>query len=182
MLTIARARWEIPSPFSLTSPRKLSPLIVKTVEQVVRDIHDHGVAILLVEQSMRVALRLASRFYIMSKGKIVFHVSSKRSWRLKTFASNISKCKGDGDFPKGVGEIKHVNEPNGKKEEGKRKDIFVPAQSWLDCFSSQWSCLRKPAAGHGQGQNRPGCGGTPLGSHEDVVIAISTPSNFPRKS
>jgi branched-chain amino acid transport system ATP-binding protein len=44
---------------------------------VVRDIHDHGVAILLVEQNMRVALRLASRFYIMSKGKIVFHGSSQ---------------------------------------------------------------------------------------------------------
>jgi len=55
----------------------LAPLIVKTVEQVVRDIHDHGVAILLVEQNMRVALRLASRFYIMSKGKIVFHGSAQ---------------------------------------------------------------------------------------------------------
>ena len=55
----------------------LAPLIVKTVEQVVRDIHNHGVAILLVEQNMRVALRLASRFYVMSKGRIVFHGSGE---------------------------------------------------------------------------------------------------------
>ncbi len=78
MLTIARALMGNPEVILLDEPTEgLAPLIVKTVEQVVRDIHDHGVAILLVEQNMRVALRLASRFYIMSKGKIVFHGSSQ---------------------------------------------------------------------------------------------------------
>jgi len=45
---------------------------VETVEQVIRDIHQQGIPILLVEQNMRVALRLAERIYVISKGKIVF--------------------------------------------------------------------------------------------------------------
>jgi branched-chain amino acid transport system ATP-binding protein len=46
---------------------------VETVEQVIQDIHQHNIPILLVEQNMRVALRLARRIYVMSKGKVVFH-------------------------------------------------------------------------------------------------------------
>ena len=55
----------------------LAPLIVKTVEQVIQDIHQHNTSILLVEQNMRVALRLAGRIYVMSKGKIVFQGTSQ---------------------------------------------------------------------------------------------------------
>ena len=52
-------------------------MIVETLEQVVTDVHNHGVAILLVEQNMRVVLRLASRIYVISKGKIVFQGSGE---------------------------------------------------------------------------------------------------------
>ena len=50
----------------------LAPLIVETVEEVIREIHRHGIPILLVEQNMRVALRLAERIYVIAKGTIVF--------------------------------------------------------------------------------------------------------------
>jgi len=50
---------------------------VETLEQVITDVHDHGVAILLVEQNMRVVLRLAKRIYVISKGKIVFQGSGE---------------------------------------------------------------------------------------------------------
>lgn len=74
MLTIARALMGNPHILLLDEPTEgLAPKIVETLEEVVQDIHQHGVAILLVEQNMPVALRLASRFYVMSKGKIVFH-------------------------------------------------------------------------------------------------------------
>jgi len=74
MLTIARALMGNPEVMLLDEPTEgLAPKIVETVENVVQDIHGHGVAILLVEQNMRVALKLAKRIYVMSKGSIVFH-------------------------------------------------------------------------------------------------------------
>jgi len=73
MLTIARTLMGNPEVLLIDEPTEgLAPLIVEAVEQVIRDIHQHGTPILLVEQNMRVALRLAGRIYVISKGKIVF--------------------------------------------------------------------------------------------------------------
>ena len=73
MLTIARTLMGNPKVLLIDEPTEgLAPLIVDTVEQVIQDIHRQGIPILLVEQNMRVALRLAGRIYIISKGKIVF--------------------------------------------------------------------------------------------------------------
>jgi branched-chain amino acid transport system ATP-binding protein len=78
MLTIARALMGNPDILLLDEPTEgLAPKIVETLEEIVQDIHKNGMTILLVEQNMRVALRLASRFYIMSKGQIVFHGTTK---------------------------------------------------------------------------------------------------------
>lgn len=73
MLTIARTLMGNPGVILIDEPTEgLAPLIVATVEQVIQDIHTHGIPVLLVEQNMRVALRLAGRIYVISKGKIVF--------------------------------------------------------------------------------------------------------------
>jgi branched-chain amino acid transport system ATP-binding protein len=78
MLTIARTLMGNPDVILIDEPTEgLAPLIVTTVEQVIQDIHKHDIPVLLVEQNMRVALRLAGRIYVISKGKIVFHGTSQ---------------------------------------------------------------------------------------------------------
>lgn len=78
MLTIARTLMGNPKVLLIDEPTEgLAPKIVETVEQVIQDIHQHDIPILLVEQNMRVALRLAGRIYVMSKGKTVFHGKSQ---------------------------------------------------------------------------------------------------------
>ena len=78
MLTIARTLMGNPDVILVDEPTEgLAPLIVATVEQVIQDIHKHDIPVLLVEQNMRVALRLAGRIYVISKGKIVFHGTSQ---------------------------------------------------------------------------------------------------------
>ena len=78
MLTIARTLMGNPGVILIDEPTEgLAPLIVATVEQVIQDIHKQDIPVLLVEQNMRVALRLAGRIYVISKGKIVFQGTSQ---------------------------------------------------------------------------------------------------------
>jgi branched-chain amino acid transport system ATP-binding protein len=73
MLTIARTLMGNPELLLIDEPTEgLAPKIVQTVEKVIREIHEHDIPILLVEQNLRVALRLAQRIYVISKGKNVF--------------------------------------------------------------------------------------------------------------
>jgi len=78
MLTMARTLMGNPGVILIDEPTEgLAPLIVATVEQVIQGIHKQDISVLLVEQNMRVALRLAGRIYVISKGKIVFHGTSQ---------------------------------------------------------------------------------------------------------
>lgn len=78
MLTIARTLMGNPELLLIDEPTEgLAPKIVETVEQIIQDIHRHGISILLVEQNVNVALRLAERIYVISKGSIVFKGTCK---------------------------------------------------------------------------------------------------------
>src|SRR5439155_15087151 len=50
----------------------LAPTIVEQLLEIVRAIHDNGTTIILVEQSVNLALRLAQRALFMEKGEVRF--------------------------------------------------------------------------------------------------------------
>ena len=73
MLAIARALMLNPSLVLLDEPSEgLAPLIVEEIVTVLRSLKQQGLAILLVEQNLRVALDLGDRHYVMSKGEVRF--------------------------------------------------------------------------------------------------------------
>lgn len=55
----------------------IQPTIVQGIAAYIRRINAEGVGILIVEQNARLALRIASRGYVMEKGQIVAHGSSE---------------------------------------------------------------------------------------------------------
>lgn len=73
MLAIGRALVSAPSLLLLDEPSLgLAPIIVQEIFALIRKIHEEEkVAILLVEQNARKALKAASRGYILELGKIV---------------------------------------------------------------------------------------------------------------
>jgi branched-chain amino acid transport system ATP-binding protein len=50
----------------------LAPIIVQQVGDLIAEIARRGVAILLVEQKLSIALRISHRVYVMGHGRIVF--------------------------------------------------------------------------------------------------------------
>lgn len=72
MLAVGRALMNEPRLLALDEPSLgLSPVMVKTVGEVIRRIRASGTAILMVEQNARQALALADRAYVLETGRIV---------------------------------------------------------------------------------------------------------------
>jgi branched-chain amino acid transport system ATP-binding protein len=77
MLAIGRALMSNPGLLVLDEPSEgLAPLVVREIGRVLRRLKEAGLAILLVEQNVPLALRVADRVYVMSKGQIVYHGAS----------------------------------------------------------------------------------------------------------
>jgi branched-chain amino acid transport system ATP-binding protein len=71
MLAIARALMGSPKLLLLDEPSLgLAPMIVTKIFEVIRELNREGIAILLVEQNARLALKLANRGYVMETGTI----------------------------------------------------------------------------------------------------------------
>jgi len=74
MLAIGRALMTNARIILLDEPSEgLAPLIVREIGRVLVRLKEQGLSILLVEQNVPLALRVADRVYVMSKGQIVYH-------------------------------------------------------------------------------------------------------------
>ena len=72
MLAMGRALMANPKIMLLDEPSMgLSPLLVKEIFDIIKDINSKGVTILLVEQNAKMALSIADRAYVIETGKIV---------------------------------------------------------------------------------------------------------------
>ena len=71
MLAVARALIGMPRILLLDEPTEgLSPAMVQDLMRVIREISTQGVAVLLAEQNIRMALATATRHYILDKGEV----------------------------------------------------------------------------------------------------------------
>ena len=73
MLAIGRALMSRPRVLLLDEPSLgLSPKLVQTIFEVIRDINARGTTVLLIEQNARQALAIAARGYVLEVGKIAY--------------------------------------------------------------------------------------------------------------
>ena len=73
MLTMCRTLMGDPDLVIIDEPTEgLAPLIVQQVGDLIAEIARRGVAILLVEQKLTIALTISRRLYVMGHGRIVF--------------------------------------------------------------------------------------------------------------
>ena len=73
MLAMCRTLMGDPDLIMVDEPTEgLSPMMVEHVGRLLEEIAARGVAILLVEQKLTIALKISHRLYVMGHGKIVF--------------------------------------------------------------------------------------------------------------
>ena len=78
MLAIARGLMARPKLLLLDEPSMgLAPFLVNEIFRIIAQLHEQGIAIVLVEQNVKKALKITRRAYVMELGKILYHGDSK---------------------------------------------------------------------------------------------------------
>lgn len=71
MLAMGRGLMSSPRLLMLDEPSMgLAPILIEQIFQIVKDLHDAGTTILLVEQNAQMALSIATRGYVMETGRV----------------------------------------------------------------------------------------------------------------
>ena len=74
MLAIGRALMSNPKILLLDEPTiGLSPVLVQEMARIIREIHERGVPVVLVEQNAELALQLADYAYVLEIGTVALH-------------------------------------------------------------------------------------------------------------
>jgi branched-chain amino acid transport system ATP-binding protein len=78
MLAMARGLMSKPRVLLLDEPSMgLAPVLVDAIFDIIRQLHEEGTTILLVEQNARMALQVADRGYVLQTGEIVLQDEAK---------------------------------------------------------------------------------------------------------
>ena len=73
MLTMCRTLMGDPKLIMVDEPTEgLAPMVVAQLGEMLVDVAARGVAILLVEQKLTIALKISRRLFVMGQGRIVF--------------------------------------------------------------------------------------------------------------
>ena len=71
MLAMGRALMSKPKLLMLDEPSMgLAPILVQQIFDIIKELHDAGTTILLVEQNAEMALKIADRAYVLESGRI----------------------------------------------------------------------------------------------------------------
>ena len=82
MLATGRGLVSRPKLLLMDEPSEgLAPLLVRDLEERIRNFKELGLTILLVEQKLSFVQTVADEVYVMSKGKIVHHSTPDELWR-----------------------------------------------------------------------------------------------------
>ena len=81
MLAIARALMTNPELLLMDEPTEgLAPLLVREVGRVIESLKAQGLSILLVEQNLPLALRVADHVHVLSRGRVVHSSAPDALW------------------------------------------------------------------------------------------------------
>jgi branched-chain amino acid transport system ATP-binding protein len=79
MLAMGRGLMSSPKLCVIDEPSNgLAPLFVKEIFDIIEGLRDQGIAILLIEQNVRLTLELADRAYVLENGRVILAGESKK--------------------------------------------------------------------------------------------------------
>jgi lipopolysaccharide export system ATP-binding protein len=94
-LEIARCLVSEPKIILLDEPfTGIDPVTIQSIQEIIRDLRSHGIAILITDHQVRETLQITDRSYVISKGKVLCHgtpeeVVNHAEAREKYFGSGI---------------------------------------------------------------------------------------------
>ena len=101
MVAMGRALMSKPKLLLMDEPSMgLAPILVERSFEIIKQVHESGVAMLVVEQNANVSLSIADRGYVLSTGRLV--LEGKRRSCARTKACGRRTSVADGSNPETV--------------------------------------------------------------------------------